>query len=257
MKKGKRKLKRNSRGQLLIVASLAIAILISSTTIYVYEVSRETNSNFIPTFSSLVLSSKQSAKNAVISALSNISNGNQKVILANNLDRLSQAFRSLNYFGICKLTFTLLNDSNYDSGVWLSWEAENIGISSAYVNFTFEIYGQTANVAANYVINVTTYIAVNGYCIQDSKEEKIVNLTCQVYDEEGPAKAVNISLFYEENGEWIQVNSSNRLAIRDFGNGTYTISFYIVTSSNFVKVSTHVWDLRGIFVLANTTCTKA
>ncbi len=64
----------NSSGQLLIVAALAIAILIASTTIYVYELSGERQSAEDFFISNCVFAVKQGSRNAVISALANASN---------------------------------------------------------------------------------------------------------------------------------------------------------------------------------------
>ena len=84
--------------------------------------------------------------------------------------------------------------------------------------------------------------------------EKLVTLTCKVYNEREPALAKNITLYYENLGNWIEVNSSNNLSIEDYGNGTYLISFTAEIPSEDVQVSAHAYDLRDIFVRANTTC---
>jgi hypothetical protein len=251
------KFRANSSGQLLIVAALAIAILISSTTIYVYELSKEVTSEDYSSISNFVLALKQTTRNAVISSLANVSNGGEKNVLTVNLNGLSQVFRSINNLGICQLTFTLLSDSNYDSGTWLSWNTSDVGVSSAYANFTLEVYGMATNMTLNYAVNVTSAITVSGYYTNLGGNEKLVNLTCNVYGEGKPALAKNMSFFYEELGTWLPVDSSDNLSITDYGNGTYLASFTVSTSSNAVQVSTHVYDLREVFVQANTTCYEA
>ncbi|MEM2971461.1 MAG: hypothetical protein QW270_03460 [Candidatus Bathyarchaeia archaeon] len=242
----------NSSGQLLIVASLAIALLISSTIVYVYEISKEKNGNFTLSINDFVYASKQSVRNAVISSLANASRSGEKTVLMANLNRLSQAFRRLTHFGICKCQFTVFNNSNYDLGVWLSVD-DGLGVSSAYANFTFEVYSLTVNITMNYAINITTHATVNGYYTRIGEKEKMVYLTCKVYNEGEPALAKNISVFYEDLGMWVPVNAS----IMDFGNGTYTITFSVLTSSNSVRVSAHISDLRDIIVMANATCFEA
>jgi hypothetical protein len=257
MKRYRKKFRANSSGQLLIVAALAIAVLISSTTIYVYELSKEIKgekaSSSINDFISIL---KQSTRNTVISSLANVSNGGEKTVLANNLNELSEVFRSLTSFGIVDLAFTPLNNSNYDAGVWLSWNTSDIGVSSAYANFTAKVQGMTTNMTLNYAVNITTTIAISGYYTKLVGEEKLVNLTCNAYNEGKPALAKNITLFYERLGSWILVDSSNNLSIMDYGNGTYTLSFTAEIPSNMVQVSAHVYDLRDIFVVANTTVTE-
>jgi hypothetical protein len=257
MKKGKRKHKKNSSGQLLIVASLAIAILISSTTIYVYELSMEKTAKQDQLIAEFILAIKQSSINAVMSSLANASKGGEKSFLDANLNCLSQAYRSLNQHGICSLSFTVLNDSNYADGIWLSWsDTSGFGVSSAYANFSLAVYGLTANITANYAVNITTAVKLEGY-YTINESEKFVSLSCQVSNEGKPALAKNITLYYENLGVWMPVNSSNNLSITDYGNGTYAISFTVITISDPAPVSAHVTDLRDIFIQANTTCYKA
>ncbi|MEM3623164.1 MAG: hypothetical protein QXR76_05290 [Candidatus Bathyarchaeia archaeon] len=255
MKKCGQKLKRNSSGQLLIVAALAIAILISSTTIYVYEVSREKTATQDQFAAELILAIKQGSRNTVISSLANASKGGEKSVLDANLNCLSEAYRSLNQYGICSLSFTVLNDSNYADGIWLSWsDTSGFGVSSAYANFSLAVYGLNANITANYAVNVTTAVALEGYYTGD--EEKSVSLLCQVFNEGRPALAKNITFYYENLGVWLPVNSLNNFSMTDYGNGTYAISFTAITVFD-VQVSAHVIDSRDIFVQANTTCHKA
>jgi len=254
--KTQKKLRANTSGQLIIVAALVIAILISSTTIYVYELTMQNNSDTSSSFTNFVLALKQSTKNAMISSLANISNGGEEAVLEANLNELSQFLRRLNSFGIYQLTFTLLNDVNYDSGVWLSWNLSDEGVSSAYANFTLQVYGASENVTLNYAVNVTTAATINGvYTL--AGDEKQVNLTCNVYNEGQPALARNIALFYNNSGSWTQIDASNNLSIMDYGNGTYSISFAVTTALDNVQISAHVTDFRSIFVQANTTCSEA
>jgi hypothetical protein len=254
MKKYRRASRKERSGQLLIITALAIAILISSTSIYIYELSKESNSqsslpiaNFIPII-------KQCTKNALISSLANISNGGSKTVLATNLDELSEILRSLRQPAIFQLMFDLLNNSDYEFGVRLSY-GEGFGISSAYANFTVNIQG-LKNVELEYASNITTKVLVEGYYIRNG-DEKNVTLTCKVYNEGEPALARKISLFYELGGIWVPVTPLDNLSTVDFGDGTYVLSFTTISSSENIQVSAHVYDLRGIFVYANTTCTEA
>lgn len=108
-----------------------------------------------------------------------------------------------------------------------------------------------------YAVNVTTATAIYGYCAQLADGEKLVNLTCKIYNEGKPALAENISLFYESGGKWMHVDSSYNLSITDYGNGTYVAFFTVNVPSDYVQVSAHIHDLRDIFVQANTTCYSA
>jgi hypothetical protein len=257
MKRNGKKFKINSSGQLLIVAALAIAILISSTTLYVYELSMETDNTDGSLTLHVVLALQQSIRNAMISSLANVSNGGEKAVLTANLNMLSQTIKGLKSSGIYCLSFTLLNDSGYDEGMRFSWDKNGYGVSSAYANFTLEIQGMVENSLVTYTVNVTTAAVINGYYTQLANGEKLVNLICNVYNEEEPALAKSISLFYERSGTWVPVDSSNNLSITDYGNGTLVLLFTVEVPSNYVQVSAHIHDLRDIFVQANTTCYRA
>lgn len=258
MKMFEKLVKAKSSGQLLIVAALAIAILISTTTAYVYEVSRQKPSpqQDFPV-ADFILAIKQGSKNAMISALANASNGGERTILASNLNSLTQAYKSLNAYGLYYLSYTVLNDSRYVDGFWLSWEdTDGLGVSSTYANFTLKFYGLTEKTTLSYAINITTTIRLGGYYTLNGSE-KVVNLKCQVLNEEKLALAKNLTVYYRQNGDWVPVNASNSLSTLDYGNGTYAISFKVSVDSDVIQVSMHVYDLRGIFVKANLTCNKA
>lgn len=253
MKRYERKFKANSSGQLLIVAALAIAILISSTTMYVYELGRETSSP-APSVSTFMLALKQSTRNTMISSLANVSNGGENETLTANLSELSSIIANQSRFEICNLMFTPLNSSPYQSGIWISWGSDGLGISSAYANFSLSFSGIQTDVKLQYDVNITTSLNVEG-AFSSHGVEKHVNVTCRVLNEGEPALAKNFTLFYEgETGEWIPVNSSHSLSLTDYGNGTYLMSFTAQIPGNTVRVLVHMHDLRDILVRADTTC---
>ncbi len=253
MKRDGRRFRSDSSGQLLIVAALAIAVTISATTFYVYELGKETNSVYAVSVSDFTFAVKQSIRNTMISSLANISNGGEKAVLTTNLNEFSQVLMNLTRYGICQLDFTVLNDLTYDSGVWLSWDTSDLGVSSAYANFSLKVYSLTSNMTVEYAANITTTLTVNGYYTRLVGNEKLVNLTCKVYNEREPALAKNLTFFYEY-GSWMSVDSSNNLSIVDYGNGTCTASFTLEVPSNNLPISVHMYDLRDIFVQANMTC---
>jgi hypothetical protein len=254
MKRQVEEFRANRSGQLLIVAALAIAVLVSSTTIYVYELSRDANSLDRPPLNDFVLSLKQSTRNVMISSLANVSNGGSSSVLATNLNTFSQLVASLHHLGTMSLDFTPLNDSTYESGTYLSWNTSDIGVSSAYVNFTLRVYGLEEDIDAAFAFNVTTTITISGSYATLLSGDKQVSLTCRVYNEDGPALAKNMTFFYENSGNWVQVDASNDLFIIDQGNSTYLASFTVNTQSDTVPVSVRGYDSRNVFVLANTTC---
>lgn len=245
-----------SSGQLLIVAALAIALLVAATTAYVYELTGEKQDTKEGSLSDLVLTIKQNIRNAVISALANTSNGGDEKALAKNMEILSNAYLSLYQHEVCQLSYMLLNDSNYENGVWLLQGTDGLGVSSAYTSFTLKVFGLTSNITLKGVVNITTALTISGYYTAN-EAEKTVNLTLQVFNEGEPAKAEKIALYYENLGVWLPVNASNNLSIKDYGNGTYTASFTVATASDPPQISIHIHDLRNILVMANATCHQA
>jgi len=255
MRTAKKALRKNSSGQLLIIAALAIAVLISSTTMYVFDLSKNnTGGAYDQPINTFIMSLKLSARNAVISSLANISNGGERTVLEANLNSLSRLLSNLHQSGLSSMSFTAPNDSSYVSGTRLSWDTSGSGLSSAYANFTLAIYGLTEQVSTEYVINVTTTLAVNGSYKELVGDQKLVNLTIDLFNEGEHALARNMTLYYENLGTWTLVDSSNSLSIVDEGNGTYDLSFSVDVFSSSVNVSANVHDLRGVFVQANTTC---
>lgn len=256
MRKCHKSFRANKSGQLLIVAALAIAVLISSTTLYVYELSQKTGSGKSFSVGDSILALKQETNNAVMSSLVNVSNGGENAVLSANLNELSETVSRLRHSGMFRLDFALLNDSPYDSGIWISWNTQGTAISGAYANFTLHTNGETEETTTHYAINTTTVLALNGSYIALSGEERLVSLTLKL-DNDGESAAVrDCALFYDDGGGWLYVNTSENLSVFNYGNGTYFFSFVVTTASNQLSVVAQVHDLRGVYVEASTTCSN-
>lgn len=255
MRKHNSGLSSNCSGQLLIVAALSIAVLISSTTIYVYELGRETTHSLSQPMNDFVIALKQGTRNTLISSLVNVSNGGNNTVLETNLNTYSQLARRPNSLGTCNLSFTPLSNAEYDSGTRLSWNTTGIGASSTCANFTLHVYGVSEEITVDYSTNITTAIVVDSLYTTLVSGEKLVNLTCEVSNENEPALAKSINVFYENAGNWTVVDESNNLSVTDYGNGTYLVFFTVNISSETVQISTHVHDTRGVLVQTNTNAT--
>lgn len=256
----RKRLNHKNSGQFLIITSLVIALLLLSVVYYVFEVERKSGMQTPTPLNSYVLAIKLGSRNTVISALVNVSNGGENEILTANLNEFSSIIGNQSHFGKCNLIFTPLNSSPYQSGIWISWGSNGLGVSSAYANFSLDIVGIQANVQLEYYVNITTTLNVEGVYSRLEGVRKQVNVTCRVFNEGEPALAKSITLFYERDGdlsvqEWIPVDSPSST---DYGNGTYFMSFIAETKTlnDPVLVSAHVYDLRDIFVRANATCTE-
>jgi hypothetical protein len=256
----RKRLNHKNSGQTLIITSLVIALLLLSVVYYVFEVERKNDIHTSTSLNSYVLAIKLGSKNTVLSSLVNVSNGGENETLTANLNKLSSIIGNQSHFGKCNIIFTPLNFSPYQSGIWISWDSNGLGISSAYANFTLDFTGMQTDAQLEYNVNITTTLNVEGVYNTLEGKTKQVNLTCRVFNEGKPALAKNITLFYESDGdlaiqEWIPVDSPS---ITDYGNGTYFLSFIAETKTSTapVLISAHVHDSRDVFVWANTTCTE-
>jgi hypothetical protein len=246
---------RGKSGQALIVTALIITLLLLSAVYYVLETEKsavQTQSLSDSNFSM----AKLGARNTMVSSLANISNYGVTEVLTDNLNRFSSNLRTRTYGAESDLSFTTFNSTPYENGIWISWGQNGGGVSSTYVSFSINSSGPTEDYHAEYSINVTTSVHIDGVFTGDG-EEKTVNVTCTVYNENGPALANEIDLFYlnQTDGLWLSVDSSNNLTVLDFGNGTYSISFHAY-SQQPVEVSARIHDMRNIFAMANVTCTQ-
>jgi hypothetical protein len=250
-----KKLSRTRSGQALIITALIITLLLMSTAYYVLKIERTAMTS--QPAGSMFPTIKLSTRNAVTSALANISNGGAKDILDMDLKELSVAVEDEAYDGQCDLSFELFNSTPYSDGTYISWGDNALGISSAYVAFTVNFSGISTNFNSEYKLNITTALAVQSVYTSEG-DEKDVDVTCMVYNDENLALAENITLYYqnETGGPFILVGSANNLETVDYGNGTYLMSFKATTQTS-LQVSAQVHDLRNIFVVANTTCTEA
>ena len=253
--------KHKNSGQTLIITALVISLLILSVVYGVFEAGRRSEIRSATNVNSYVLATKLGLRNTVTSALVNFSRGGENGVLSDNLNTYSEFLGNQSYFGKCLVFFTVYNTSPYQSGMWLSWGSNGTGVSSAYANCTLVFVNTGSETRLEYSINRTTRLEIEE-CTYTKLEgtSKQVNLTCRIFNEEKPALADNITIYYEDNGDpsdqnWIAGSSQT---VTDYGNGTYQISFttHTQTIDDPVLVSAHVWDQRGIFVAANNTCTE-
>ena len=158
------------------------------------------------------------------------------------------------------ISYTLINDLPYQSGFYLSWNSDGIGISSACATFSLGLFKEEADLQLKHQTNITTKLEIAG--IYNSLEGSSRNLTvnCKIFNEGEPCLAENFTISYEYDGEpsnqdWIVVTPLSNI---DYGNGTYLLSLIAETQSvnDPMLVSVQVYDKRGVFVLANVTCTE-
>ena len=238
-----------------------IALLIISVAYGVFEAGRRNELRSAATLNLPVYATKLGLRNIVTSALVNVSNGGENTVLTANLNQYASFVGNQSHFGKCAILFTALNVLPYESGMWLSWGSDGTGVSSAYANFTLVFTGTTSETQMEHAINVTTELEVEGSYVKLAGTNKQVSVTCTIFNEGETALANNITLYYDFDGDlltqdWTPVTSPS---VTDYGTGTYTISCTVDTEirDDPVLLSAHVYDLRDIFVMANTTCSES
>ncbi len=243
---------RSKSGQALILSALAVAVLITSTLSYVYELEREQALSVEDPPSDLILSIKQMSRNAVISSLTNISQSLDFEVLNTNLEKVSNACSCLNHEGISRLTFTVLNDSAYQSGTLISWNESSSGVTSSYVNFTLVVSDQASEASVEYAVNVTTRISLNASSMLYNGS-RLFAVALSVFDESGPESLRNMTVSVFDGSVWVEI-SADSLVCLDHGDGSYGLSFFAGVLPEDVLASVRVTDSRGIVVTGNSIC---
>jgi len=251
-----RKNRRHCSGQILVLAVLVVSLVLLSTQLYIYEVSRSLEGTESMRVNGFVLAMKLGSKHIVTGALANISVGGDNLILSANLGGWASFTSGLYQFGKPVLNYTLRNISPYTNGTRLSWGTDGFGITSAYTDFDFSLSDRQVNVEVPYAVNITTSLVVEGVyqTLQDSMKQ--INVTCNVLNEGNPALAESVTVLYEDSGSWQRADKQSIYSFADYGNGTYLAFFEAAILGENVNVSVQAYDVRGVYVQANATCTN-
>lgn len=250
----KRNLRHDNSGQVIVITALMVALVLLSTAIFVIETEKNVPTDVVDA-NSVLPAYQQAARNTLISALANITNGGSPDVLTTDLNELQSAIFSNSYQSILQISFTPLNEAPYQNGVCVSWGTSGQGISSAYI--TLEINSTAASTTSNLEcsVNVTSEVNLSGNYIQLNSNRTQVSLTVNVQNEGAPALAQQFSFYIENaNAGWAKVNSTS---INDLGNGTYIVTFTEPGQLGAPPMASVLCeDQRGILVEANATCTN-
>lgn len=238
------------RGQVLVLASLAIALVILSTQAYVYRLSRSEVSSGYDSLSDYTLSIEQGSRHAVVASLANVSDGGASSSMGVILDEW-EAFVAGDYsFGRCEINASLASQPPYSDGIWLEWGVPGEGVSSAYADFTLNLSGRGAEIDWGFGLNVTTKILVNGSYSVILGDEKEVTVDLSVLNDGSPALAGSTTLLYFKAGEWTDATGLGNFTATDYGTGSYRYTFIDTITEDPIQVRVQVYDLRGVFVQA-------
>ena len=245
-------------GQVLIITSLIVVLLLLSTAIYTRDLK-----NRIPLYqpeSSAIFSAiRVGAAHTIVSALANITNGGTHSILVQDLDEYQLALSTQLSNAIVTMNYILKDDPPYTEGVFISWGNEGIGISSICTSFSVNHSSLAAERYSEFEVNITSKLTVQSHYTLNGTAAS-ANVTLMLMNEGTPTLPNNLAVMYKMEdltapGEWrIPSNPS----ILDFGNGTQLISFSTQAQpqNGNMAVSVQVVDLRGVFIMANATCTR-
>jgi hypothetical protein len=250
-----RNLKHDNSGQVIVITALMVALVLLSTAIFVIETEKDVPTSGTAT-NNVFLAYQQAARNTLISALADITNGSNPSILTADLNELDSLITSHSYQSILQMNFTLLNETPYKNGI-LIWGTDGQGISSAYVTFTINSTGTSSTSSLEYAINVTSQANLSGSYLQLNGTLNQVNLTVNVLNEGKPALAQNFTFYYKDAASSTEnLTRVTSPSITDFGNGTYAVSFNAQTQQlgDPLLASMYCQDQRGILICANVTC---
>jgi hypothetical protein len=242
-----RSFRRNKSGQVIVITSLIIALLILSTVVYVTEIIKQTPVA-LEGHQSPYLQLKQSLKNTLISALSNITQGGDSQILSEDIATLDRAFSEHFYEEILNVDYYLVDSNPYQGGVWVS-SGQNSGVSSASVIVSMYSTGMSATSNATFSVVIKSEAILSGYYVQNGNSSALVTLNINMLNEGSPAQASDFHI-YQQNTE-----VANYSLVND-SSGEYTVTFsaQLDQPGEPLSFSVSCVDSRGIIVRANAIC---
>jgi hypothetical protein len=249
--------RRGRSGQILAVSALVIALIMISTATYIYDLSGSIGDGEAYLLNDYVRSIMLNSKHAIISALANITDGGSGETLVANLNTWSTAVEKQYELGTLTLNYTLKSTPPYVSGLYINWGTDGNGVSEAYADFRLNASGKELKLQYPFYVNVSARLKVEGYLTQVSPLSQQVTVVCRLFNEEQPALARNVTIYYRELiGVWTVSGVANNYTLVDYGNGTYRATFTVDTLATSLDVSTRVFDGRDILVQANATLTQ-
>jgi len=250
-----RRLKKNGSAQILILVAVAIASIIVSTEVYVFQLSQVSSAGNPFSPQDFVRNVKLGSRNLMIGLLANISSGGDNRILETSLERWASFVENRYYFGESSLRFALCGTAPYSSGLWMFWGEGGFGVTSTEADFSMNLTSTGTEMNVAYSVSVATSLSIYGTSTRFAGEQG-VDVTIFLYNEEKPALAKNLTVYYESRSGWMNAGLLDSYRLQDFGNGTYRASF-IIHRQPKLKISVECYDGREIFVQANATCTDA
>ena len=239
---------KRSRGQVLVVAALAIALTILSVQYYLYDLSTQKLTPQNDYLSDYILSIKQGTEHIITGSLVNISNSGASTNLEYNLDRWTEFLANDYRFGTPLLASTPEAASPYSDGIWLEWGTTGVGVSSICSDFVLDISGRDVEVNWDFSINKTAKVTCIGGYTDLGGITKQFDLTLNLVNEQVPCLASSVIMHYNKTTTWEDPSSLGSYSFIDYGNGTYVYSFTDDVDKLQVPIRVQVVDQRGVYV---------
>jgi hypothetical protein len=249
-----RSLRKDNKGQVIVITALLIVLLMFSTVVYVTEVIKQAPTIETKQFD-VFPQYQQNLRHTLISALANITNGGNTQVLNQDIEKLNQIFSSHLYESTLQIDCVLANTAPYKNGLWSSGDLENHAVIGTQASYQLHSIDSTkvSTVVGN--VNVTSEAYLSGISSQIDQTTKQGTLTLRVLNEGTPALASEFKCYYLNGTQWISIQTPD---INDSGNGTYNIVFSVNPSqpSDQLTVSINVIDQRGINMRVQVTCSS-
>ena len=192
----KRSFKRDCSGQVIVITAFLVALLLLSTAVYVIETEKDVPTSSTNTNNALS-AYQQAAKNTLISALANATNGGSQSILTTDLYELESAITSQSYQSILETDFTPLNQAPYQNGIWISWGTDGQGISSACITSGINSIGTSSTSNSAYLVNITSEVTLAGSYTQLNANLNQVTLTVNLLQRRDTCSSTKLSLLLQ------------------------------------------------------------
>ena len=246
---------RNRRhGQVLILSALGIAGIIIATCVYTYQLTQYSGLDISSSPNAFVENLKLESRNLITGVLSNKSNGGGDDLIS-TLQRWSSFIYKNHNSGICRMTYHLSDENPYSSGILIDWARNSTGVSSAQVLLHMRMTNEGWSLNTSYVVDVTTRLVVDGIAVSLNDTAKRISVNADLYNEDNHALASSLEILYRSGYGWVHADSADGYSLNDFGNGTYRASFTVFNAGT-IDVSVLSRDERGIFAMANSTCSQ-
>jgi hypothetical protein len=247
-------LKHGRSGQILVITTLIVALIMTSTATYIYETSRNLEDAEPYLLNDYVRSIEIGSRHAVVSALANMTRGGLSQTLATNLDKWKSTVEKQYAVGKLTLTYTLRSIEPYTFGYNVVWGNSGTGVSEAYASFLLKASGDSLEMQVPDYSNVSTSLRVEGFITLASPNITWVTVKCRLFNEDQSVLAKNLTLYYRDSTQWTVPTQSNNYVAVNYGNGTYQARFSLVDAAIPVDVSALVVDGRNVVVRADATC---